>query len=670
MYNTSIFRYFYVFFFTITFFLSNLCEATKLPELTSKDVTVKADEIMKSHATQKELTPALVKRILTNYLEYLDYNKNYFILPDIETWTNPSDDLVSKIITDMQSGNFEEFKIIHSRLVKAIERRRLLDQTIDLQNLPSNVRSEEFKNMDWVSSESDLINRLQRIRSLQLETSGDLSADVREKALQRIKKHQNKYEEEVLTKDEREKEKWIFSNILKALASSLDSHTAYFTPDEASQFMINVQQKLYGIGALLRDDINGFSITKLVEGGPAALHKGLKLKDRIIAINGEWVVGMDITQAVDLIRGEANTPVTLTIIRESTNEKGHPREEKLEVTLLRGEVIIKESRYKTSYEPFGDGVIGHLKLHSFYQDQDSSSALDLEREITTLKKEHHLKGIILDLRYNSGGLLTQAVSVTGLFITKGIVVSIKDENGRIQHLRNLEAAPVWDGPLIVLVNRLSASASEIVAQTLQDYGRAIIVGDDHTYGKGSYQTFTLGTISQNEVDPQGEYKVTRGRYYTVSGKTPQLTGVQSDVTIPGPLSESELGEKFAKYPLENDTIKPNFDDDLSDVSFFHRDQIKHMYKFSLQEKLKTYHPYIDRLKNNASCRLSQCLNQHNLIKEIQKKEDSDKDKSENIGINDVQLEHTYHVMKDLLLLMHHDGLLFDSQSKPEVITSL
>ncbi len=151
--------------------------------------------------------------------------------------------------------------------------------------------------------------------------------------------------------------------------------------------MINVQQRLYGIGAQLRDDINGFSVMKIIEGGPAAIGKQLKVKDRIIAVNGEPVVGMDIEDAVDLIRGEANTPVSLTIIREVKGLDGQKKEEKLDLSILRGEVVLKETRFKTSYEPYGDGVIGSLKLHSFYQDKGSSSAADLREEIEQLKKK-------------------------------------------------------------------------------------------------------------------------------------------------------------------------------------------------------------------------------------------------------------------------------------------
>jgi carboxyl-terminal processing protease len=630
-------------------------------------VKTKAKEIMKAHASHKKLTPMLMQRIITSYLEELDPNKTYFIESDIANWIHPSDSLLEQMIEDYNQARFEEFKVIQRKFMQAIERRRELEETIDYQNLPTQVKSEEFKEAPWTKSEKELINRLRRIRSLQIETANKLNDETRENFLQRILKRQKKYEDEMLELNSEEKEKRTLTAILKSTASALDAHTAYFTPDEATQFMINVQQRLYGIGAQLRDDINGLTVTKIVEGGPAALGKELKVKDRIIAVNGEPVIGMDITDAVDLIRGEANTPVILTVIREKSKSDGSKEEEKIDIKILRGEVVLKESRYKVSTVPFGQGVIGYLKLYSFYQDQDTSSASDLEKELNTLKEEYNLLGVILDLRYNSGGLLSQAVAVTGLFISKGIVVSIKDENGHIQHLRDLDGSIVWDGPLMILINRASASASEIVAQTLQDYGRAIVIGDDHSYGKGSYQTFTLNTTN-DQVNPKGEYKVTRGRYYTVSGKTPQLTGVLSDVQVPGSLSETDIGEKFAKYPLENDHIKSNFDDDLSDIPLFQRDQVRRLYRFSLQEKLDIYRTYLEQLKDNSEKRMNISGNYQNFLKEVKKKDNLDPDQMEPFGQNDLQLEETYKVMQDLLFIMQEKGLPMPTPKTQEMLS--
>lgn len=626
----------------------------KLPELTPARVTTKLNEIMKAHASHKQLTPLIIERTLKNYLEVLDPNKSYIIESDIGTWLEPSEELITKILQDYTNSRFQEFELIHRVMIQAIQRRRLLEKQIQHDQLPQHVNPQEFKDMKWASNESELLTRLERIKALQIEASDKLADDQKDKTMKRIHKRQAKFEEDILASDPVEHEHFLLSNVLKATASAFDTHTAYFTPDEATHFMIHVQQRLFGIGAQLRDDLNGFSIIKIIEGGPAAENKELKVKDRIIAVNGEPVVGLDIIDAVELIRGEKGTPVTLTVIRETSEgtDSDNKKEEKLNMTINRGEVVLKETRYESSYEPFGDGVIAYLRLYSFYQDPDSSSSDDLARELEKIMKDHHVKGVILDLRYNSGGLLAQAVEVAGLFITKGIVVSIKDDAGKIQHLRAIDSRSKWKGPLIVLVNRASASASEIVAGTLQDYGRAIIAGDDHTFGKGSFQTFTLNatTTHGKNVNPQGEYKVTRGRYYTVSGRTPQLTGVTSDITIPGPLSETELGEQFAKYPLENDHIKPNYHDDLSDIPFYQREQIRMLYSYDLQPRLTVYQPYIDQLKKNASFRIEKNQNYQTFLKELKKIEIIDDEESEEFGQNDLQLTEVNNVMKDLIML--------------------
>ncbi len=639
-------------FLAFSLFFSPISSHAKLPELTPKNTSEKINEIMKEHATYKKLTPELVRRILKNYLEELDPTKTYFIESDIHQWLEPTDALVDTILQEFDNSDFHTFDEIHTAMVAAIHRRMELQKEIDAMPLPKDVKAKEFKDMKWVATQQELIDRLLRIKSLQIETASKLNEETKEKSLQRIAKRQTKYEESILTQDPIQRQRLMLSNLLKATAASLDAHTNYLTPDEATQFMINVQQRLFGIGAQLRDDLNGFTVVKLVEGGPAALSKELKAKDRIIAVNGEPVVGMDITDAVDLIRGEENTPVTLTVIRQSGDDKDK-KEEKLDITLKRAEVVLKETRYDDSYEPYGDGVIAYLRLHSFYQDPDSSSADDLAKALTKIKEQHNVKGVILDLRFNSGGILAQAVSVTGLFITKGVVVSIKDDAGNIQHLRELESKIDWDGPLIVLINRSSASASEIVAQTLQDYGRAIIVGDDHSFGKGSFQTFTLNATNKNDaVNPQGEYKVTRGRYYTVSGKTPQLTGVLADIVVPGPLSEAEIGEKFSKYPLDNDSIPPSYDDDLMDIPYLQRNKIKILYKYDLQQRLNSYEKYMPMLKENSALRIANNKNYQDMLKDIKKSDDTDVEEEhpENYGRTDLQLRETYNIMRDLLYL--------------------
>ena len=575
----------------------------KLPEINEKDVTEIFQNIMDGHVTHKRLTPVLVKRILINFLEELDPSKTYFVEDEIQYWTNPTTQTLENIIYSYYKHDFKDFFNIHKLMIKAIERRKTLEQTlIDLPSPTIPVDREQFKEMLWAKNEDGLLERLTQIRLLQLEMSEKLDDDLKEKSLQLIQKKRENYEEDLTTVPHDEINKKILSFILKASASSLDTHTNYFTPGEATQFLIGVQQRLFGIGVQLRDDLNGLTVMKILDGGPAAKNKKLKEKDRIIAVDGELIVGMDITEAVEFIRGQEGTDVKLTVLRESADKEAKLKDERLEITITRSEVVLNEMRYETFIEPYGEGVIATLRLYSFYQDPKSSSASDISKEIAELKKKYNLKGIILDLRYNSGGMLLQAVNVTGLFINKGIVVSIKDQTGSLHHLRDIDGKSIWNGPIVALISRLSASASEIVAQTLQDYGRAIVVGDNSTYGKGSFQTLTVNA-QNGKVNPKGEYKVTQGRYYTVSGKSPQLTGVKSDVVVPGSFSELEIGESFAKNPLENDRIAEQFDDTLSDIPFFQRQKIAKLYLYNLQPKLSKYNQHLLTLSNNSKTRI-------------------------------------------------------------------
>jgi carboxyl-terminal processing protease len=626
-----------------------ICEA-KPPSLTPRDTRVKIEEILKAHVSHQSLNLEIVKRAFQNYLEEVDPGKTYFIESDIAKWSQPSDTLLAKALTGYRKEDFSLFEALHQVTIKAIEKRRILEERLLTMELPKDVQASEFKDLKWAKSEEELVQRLLRIKALQIETAGKINEETQEKLLQRLNKRRLNREEELIGASPLERQQIVLSLILKATSSALDSQTAYFTPSEANQFMIQVQQRLFGIGAQLRDDLNGLTITRLLDGGPAIASNKVKIGDKIIAVNSEPVVGLDITEAVELIRGPHGTPVHLTLLRE-VGENENKKEEKFDIEITRGEIVLKETRLETTYEPYGDGVIAILHLFSFYQDSNTGSASDLLDAMENLRKDHLVRGVILDLRNNGGGLLPQAVSVTGLFINKGVVVSVKDNTGQVQHLRNISERKVpWEGPLVVLTNRTSASAAEIVAQTLQDYGRAIIVGDLTTYGKGTFQTFTLESASYGKVNPKGEYKVTRGRYYTVSGKSPQLTGVKADIVVPGIFSEMEIGEKYSKFPLENEHIPPSFDDDLADIPASHRAHIMRLYKFNLQPVLTTYSGFLETLRKNSSERMAANQNYQNFLKEIQKKEYS-AEAAESFGQSDLQLAETLNIMKDLILLL-------------------
>lgn len=642
-----------MFFRKIGLFLIIACSFIQLqakpPELSARDAKIKIDEILKAHVCHQKLNEEIVERAIQNFLEELDPGKTYFLESDIISWQNPSKDLIFQTLEGYRRENFDVFEKMHETMLAAIKRRNIIEKRIETVPLAKGVQPSDFKDIKWAQTEAELAERLLKIKSLQLQTAEKIDPETKEHFFQRLTKRRTSRELELAGNSKTEKKQLILAYVLKATSSALDSQTIYFTPSEANQFMIQVQQRLFGIGAQLRDDLNGFTIVRLVEGSPASQANKLKIGDRIIAVDQEPVVGMDIVEAVELIRGPQGSNVNLTLLRES-KDGGQTREEKLNIDIVRGEIVLKESRLETTYEPYGDGIIAILHLFSFYQDANSSSAADISAAIENLKKEHRVKGVILDLRNNAGGLLPQAVSVTGLFISKGIVVSVKDNTGQIQHLRNVENHKIWDGPLVILTSRTSASAAEIVAQTLQDYGRAIVIGDPETFGKGTFQTFTLESANFGKVNPKGEYKVTRGRYYTVSGKSPQLVGVKADIIVPGMFSRMEIGEKFSKFPVGTDEIPPNFQDNLSDVPVIHRNHLRKIYNDNMQTIVATYQPYLEILKKNSQERIAQNKNYQNLLKEIEKK-DGFIESADFFGQNDLQLIETSNIMKDLIYFM-------------------
>lgn len=623
----------------------------KPPQLTPRDARIKIEEILKAHVSHHKLTPELTARALQNYLEELDPSKTYFLEADIQTWLEPEAQLLEALVSSYAREDFSTFTTIYAVMLKAIERRNHLEKELLEAALPKNPPEIVFKDLKWAKTEDELKERLCHVKALQLQAADKIAPENTEQFMQRVQKRRLSRESELIGSSPKEQEQIQLSHVLKATSCALDSQTMYFTPAEASQFIISVQQRLFGIGAQLRDDLSGFSIVRIVEGGPASMGSSLKVGDKIVAVNQEPIIGMEISEAVQLIRGPQGSPVLLTVLREVKNPQTHEiAEERHDIEIVRGEVVLKESRLDTSYEPYGDGVIAIVHLFSFYQDANSSSAADIAQALDSLKKQHNVKGVVLDLRNNSGGLMDQAVAVTGLFISKGVVVSVKDNTGRVRHMRNLETQKIWDGPLVVLTNRLSASAAEIVAQALQDYGRAIIVGDVETFGKGTVQSFTLESAHFDRVNPKGEYKVTRGRYYTVSGKSPQLVGVKADIVVSGSFSEMEIGEKHSKFPLETDQISASFEDTLADIPLLHRSHFERIYKKDMQPIETHFHAYLDQLKKNSKDRLSLSENYQNFLKELSKEEGSEL--TEIFGQTDLQLHETLNIMKDLLLLSH------------------
>lgn len=615
---------------------------SKVADLKPEDIHNKVNEFLYNHISQKRLTSDIMERAINNFVELLDPQKLYFTQEEVNLWLNPSKEQLDQTLKAFYKSDFALFESIYQKMILCIDRREGFEREIGQKKLLENVSAKELNLKEWNKDAKELKDFLHKMRSIQAKFSQKLDKDFKDKFFVLIEKRRKWREQEIIGSSKEEQGPILYTYILKAIASALDSQTDYFSPDEANMMMQQVQQRLLGVGVRLIDDLTGFKIVDIIEGGPAKNQGGLEVNDKIIAVDHEPVVGMDIYQAVQMIQGKENTLVTLTVMREEANSNEQAKT--LDVTIKRGGIVIEESRLQAFVEPYADGVIGHLILHSFYQDPSSSSSEDLYNKICDLKNNYNLKGIILDLRNNTGGLLIQGVAISSFFVGKGIVATTKQYDGSIYHFRNEQPDLVWDGPLVVLMNKASASSAEIVAQSLQDYGRAIIVGDCCSFGKGTYQiTSILPNISQ--VNPKGEHKITQGMYYTVSGKTPQLTGVISDVIVPGYLSETEYGEKFSKYPVPNNSIESGYDDKLADISPWQRSYYRKNYLNNLQTKMNTFTKHIPTLKANAEKRIFQNKDYQHFLKSL-KEEDSSEEAS--LASNDLQLLETYNIMKDLI----------------------
>ncbi|MEJ0088875.1 MAG: carboxy terminal-processing peptidase [Limisphaerales bacterium] len=398
----------------------------------------------------------------------------------------------------------------------------------------------------------------------------------------------------------------VLQAYLEALAHAYDPHSDYFNTEHAQDFSINMSLSLFGIGAQLVEDDGYCTISKLIRGGPADKSKEVSEKDRIIAVaQGNKppvnVVDMDLTKVVQLIRGPKGTEVRLTI------SPADDRAAREVVTLVRDEIKLEDQEAKATLIEMPDGHgstnrLGVIDLPSFYATIDlpgsdghssKSTTADVAKLIKKLKEEK-ANGIILDLRNNPGGSLEEAVKFTGLFIKDGPVVLARAPDGNVSMRADTDSSVLYDGPLAVLINRFSASAAEIAAAALQDYGRAVVVGDTSTHGKGTVQNlnplkpFVWPATASATNDP-GTVKITIQKFYRVSGASTQLKGVVPDIVLPDVLNYlADIGETSLENPLPWDTIPREVYDKLNLV----------------YNKLNLVDPYVAALHQSSEARIS------------------------------------------------------------------
>jgi carboxyl-terminal processing protease len=361
----------------------------------------------------------------------------------------------------------------------------------------------------------------------------------------------------------------VFQLAMDAFTSSIDPHTNYFSPVTSENFKIDMSLSLEGIGARLMSEEGYTKVVEIIPGGPAFTTKKINVDDRIIAvaqgIDGEFedVIGWRITDVVKLIRGPKETVVRLQILRASDGIDAKP----VEISLIRDKIKLEEQAAKKKViEVTNDGKpfrIGVITIPKFYTDfngtrtgnEDSKSTVTDVKKLLLELKDEKVDGVVIDLRNNGGGALSEAIDVTGLFIDYGPVVQVKNSDGMVELGQDMDPEMVYNGPLAVLVNRFSASASEIFAAAIQDYGRGVIVGEQ-TYGKGTVQNLVdLNRVSPNKEHKFGQLKLTIAKYYRINGGSTQELGVIPDISFPSYFDPDEFGESSQISALPWDQIE-------------------------------------------------------------------------------------------------------------------
>ena len=517
------------------------------------------------HFQPKDFNDSFSEDVYSRFLKTIDPYKQYFYKSDVKEFE------AFKTLLDDQIKNYDLsfFNLVHNRLTQRIEESKAV--YTDVLGRPFNydldeVYQSDAENLEYVSSKKELSNRWRK--QLKFSTLTDYhdmlsdadndnrsNADIEEEARKSTLKN---LQEVSVYFDDMRRDDWL-AMYINAISESFDPHTYYFAPQFKDRFDAEMSGKYEGIGARLQKKMDKISITELISGGSAWRQNKLQVGDIILKVRQEdedeavSIVGMRLDDAVKLIKGPKGTNVILTLKRVdgTIEDLSIPRDEiELEETYAKSS-IVKKSKYKF-------GVINLPKFYIDFEDVNSrNSTTDVKREIERLKDEG-VDGLVLDLRNNGGGSLKTAVEIGGLFIKEGPIVQVRSTGEDRQVLKDRDPFVSWDGPLVILVNEFSASASEILAAAMQDYKRAIVIGSKQTYGKGTVQNvIDLNRMIRNNTNgDMGAFKFTTQKYYRINGGSTQLEGVKSDVVVPDRYSYIDLGEKDQDNPLSWDEIEP------------------------------------------------------------------------------------------------------------------
>jgi carboxyl-terminal processing protease len=551
----------------VTGYSSNPGDSTELKPkaVYGKEAKVIAYILDNNHYRKITLNDSLSSVILDQYVKSLDNNKTYFTAEDLkgfEKFRYMIDDLTKAENVDPAYEIYKVFKKRFDRQMNVVIT-KLINEDFDYSK-------DEYYETDrdkepWAKNEAELNEIWRKIvksQALSLKLAGKSKEDISKTLKERYDRLVKTYSRDVNTED-------VFSIYMNTITEAYDPHTNYFSPAAADRFKQSMSLSLEGIGARLQTDNDYTKVVEIIPGGPAQKSNLVKVNDRIVAVgqgeNGELVdvIGWRIDDVVKLIKGPKGTTVKLKVLPSEMGVNGPTKE----ITLVRDKIKLEDQQAKRetiNYMRNGKNLkLGVITLPTFYMDFEAyqkgdpnytSTTRDVQRLIKELQTEG-VDGLVLDLRNNGGGSLAEAIDLTGLFIKNGPVVQVKNSANRVEVGADDDPQMVYTGPLVVLTNRFSASASEIFAGAIQDYHRGVVVGES-TYGKGTVQqVIDLDRFISDPNNEVGQLKLTFQKFYRVTGSSTQHKGVTPDIKLPSALDAEQFGESSQPSALPWDEIR-------------------------------------------------------------------------------------------------------------------
>ncbi len=549
---------------------------TDIPKLAQEEQHATASKritalFTRSHYKHIQLDDAFSEKVFDLYLESLDYSRNLFLQSDIDGFQSYKKQFDNALSDGDLSAIYTMYNLStqrrYERLAYALS---LLDKPFDFTTQDSYQFDRKGAKWPATTAELDELWR-QRVKydALSLKLAGKEWPEIKELL---VKRYQNAIKR--LSQSESED---VFQTAENAFARSIDPHTSYLSPRNAERFNNEMNLSLEGIGAVLQADDDFTVVRSLVPGGPADKSKQLKAEDKITGVaqaNGKMIdiIGWRLDEVVDLIKGPKGTKVRLEVQRGA----GGTRQSQV-IEIIRDKVRLEDRAAKSQVIKTEGKKIGVIEISSFYVNLHQ----DVINELTKLKRDK-IDGLLIDLRGNGGGALTEATDLTGLFIKSGPVVQIRDGMGRVTVNEDSDAKSYYDGPMTVLVDRYSASASEIFSAALNDYGRALILGEN-TYGKGTVQQHRGLTKVYDFYDKElGHVQYTIAKFYRINGGSTQHKGVVPDIAFPAWIDPTETGESVEPNALPWDSIAPasyqllgHFDKILPQLRKQHDERVAH-----------------------------------------------------------------------------------------------